>query len=92
MVDRGYADIAFPVAPLVPPALQIRKSWSLADTLGYISEEGMIAATNQAPERLCTACFTGSYPVPLPEEDKLGKSLFELEVPVDVVAEAVARP
>ena len=63
-----------------------------ADTLGYISEEGMIAATNQAPERLCTACFTGSYPVPLPEEDKLGKSLFELEVPVDVVAEAVARP
>jgi amidophosphoribosyltransferase len=52
----------------------------------------MIAATNQAPERLCTACFTGSYPVPLPEEDKLGKSLFELEVPVDVVAEAVARP
>ncbi|HOA66966.1 MAG: amidophosphoribosyltransferase [Dermatophilaceae bacterium] len=63
-----------------------------ADTLGYISEEGMIAATNQAPEQLCTACFTGSYPVPLPEEDKLGKSLFELEVPVDVVAEAVARP
>ncbi len=37
MVDRGYADIAFPFAPLVPPTLHIRKSWSLADTLGYIS-------------------------------------------------------
>lgn len=63
-----------------------------ADTLGYISEEGMIAATHQAPERLCTACFTGSYPVPLPAEDKLGKDVLELDLALDVVAQAVARP
>jgi amidophosphoribosyltransferase len=63
-----------------------------ADTLGYISEEGMIAATRQSPDKLCTACFTGTYPVPLPEDDKLGKDVLEFDLPVDVVAQAVARP
>ena len=38
-----------------------------ADSLGYISEEGMIAATGQPEEQLCTACFSGKYPVALPE-------------------------
>nr|WP_144018891.1 amidophosphoribosyltransferase [Demequina sp. NBRC 110056] len=37
-----------------------------ADSLGYISAEGMIAATEQAQERLCTACFTGEYPIAPP--------------------------
>ena len=55
-----------------------------ADSLGYISEEGMIAATGQAPDALCTACFTGSYPVPLPSDERLGKDVLELELPVDV--------
>jgi len=66
-----------------------------ADSLGYISEEGMIAATNQSAERLCTACFTGDYPVALPPQEQLGKDLLELDFAVDVVdvvAEAVARP
>ncbi len=56
-----------------------------ADSLGYISEEGMIQATNQAPDRLCTACFTGSYPVPLPEEG-LGKGVLELDLAVSTGA------
>ncbi|MEE6271730.1 amidophosphoribosyltransferase [Georgenia sp. MJ206] len=34
-----------------------------ANSLGYISTEGMIAATTIPAERLCTACFTGAYPV-----------------------------
>ncbi|MGO1684475.1 MAG: amidophosphoribosyltransferase [Brachybacterium sp.] len=38
-----------------------------ADSLGYISEEGMIEATAQPEEALCTACFSGKYPVALPE-------------------------
>ena len=38
-----------------------------ADSLGFISEEGMIAATGQPEERLCTSCFSGKYPVALPE-------------------------
>ncbi|HLS40812.1 MAG TPA: amidophosphoribosyltransferase [Ornithinicoccus sp.] len=50
-----------------------------ADSLGYISTEGMVAATGQRPDSLCTACFTGSYPIPLPTEDRLGKDVLELE-------------
>ncbi len=37
-----------------------------ADSLGHISLEGMVAATRQAEERLCTACFTGQYPMDTP--------------------------
>ncbi len=61
-----------------------------ADSLGYISEEGMIAATEQPVDELCTACFSGTYPMELPSEDRLGKSLLELEfTPTE---EAVRRP
>ncbi|MFC7374057.1 MULTISPECIES: amidophosphoribosyltransferase [unclassified Brachybacterium] len=38
-----------------------------ADSLGYISEEGMVAATEQPADSLCTACFSGKYPMSLPE-------------------------
>jgi amidophosphoribosyltransferase len=48
-----------------------------ADSLGYISLEGMVDATGQSESRLCTACFTGSYPIPLPDEALLGKHLLE---------------
>ncbi|MCT9870724.1 amidophosphoribosyltransferase [Paenarthrobacter aurescens] len=48
-----------------------------ADSLAYISEDGMIGATQQPRERLCTACFTGKYPIELPHADKLGKNLLE---------------
>ncbi len=37
-----------------------------ADTLGFISHEGMVAATGVPENRLCTACFTGIYPAPIP--------------------------
>ncbi len=48
-----------------------------ADSLGYLSEDGMIASTEQPRERLCTACFTGDYPIPLPNSEHLGKNLLE---------------
>ena len=54
-----------------------------ADSLGYISAEGMITATEQPAENLCTACFTGVYPVELPPEERLGKNLLELQLPVE---------
>lgn len=62
-----------------------------ADSLGYISEEGMVEATGQSRERLCTACFTGSYPVPLPEDGRLGKGVLELELPLEGGDAAEAR-
>ncbi|MBS45474.1 MAG: amidophosphoribosyltransferase [Nocardioides sp.] len=48
-----------------------------ADSLGYISLEGMVQATGQPSSTLCQACFTGEYPVPLPDESQLGKHLLE---------------
>jgi amidophosphoribosyltransferase len=48
-----------------------------ADSLGYVSEQGLIAATEQPVNRLCTACFTGQYPIPLGESDVLGKHVLE---------------
>ncbi len=51
-----------------------------ADTLGYISLEGMVDATAQPAERLCAACFTGTYPIELPDESLLGKHLLEVSL------------
>ncbi|MFN8616994.1 MAG: amidophosphoribosyltransferase [Dehalococcoidia bacterium] len=34
-----------------------------ADSLGYLSVEGLNRATGQKPEDLCNACFTGVYPL-----------------------------
>ena len=48
-----------------------------ADSLGYISLEGMMAATEQPVAQLCTACFTGTYPIELPPSAVLGKHLLE---------------
>jgi amidophosphoribosyltransferase len=42
-----------------------------ADSLGYLSEEGLLAAVKKADEPrnlYCTACFTGKYPVKLDSE------------------------
>ena len=44
---------------------------------------GMIDATQQPRERLCTACFTGTYPIELPVDDRLGKNLLERLDPAD---------
>ena len=52
-----------------------------SDSLGYVSLEGLIAASEQPRTRLCMACFDGDYPIPLPEEARLGKHLLELGVP-----------
>lgn len=36
-----------------------------ADSLSYLSEEGMWAAVNAGPESFCAACFNGDYPTSL---------------------------
>jgi amidophosphoribosyltransferase len=46
-----------------------------ADSLGHVSLEGLIAATEQPRTRLCKACFDGEYPIPLP--DIVGKHVLE---------------
>jgi amidophosphoribosyltransferase len=39
-----------------------------ADSLAYVSLEGLVGASHQEPERLCMACFTGEYKMPTPEQ------------------------
>jgi amidophosphoribosyltransferase len=48
-----------------------------ADTLGYISLDAMVSATEQPRTRLCCACFDGKYPIELPSETALGKNVIE---------------
>ena len=65
-----------------------------ADSLGYVSLAGMVAATEEPASRLCTACFTGSYPIALPAEATYGKNVLEgmLDSAADAVAREVAAP
>jgi amidophosphoribosyltransferase len=39
-----------------------------ADSLGYLSLNGMLAATGIEPEAACTACWSAKYPIPLKNE------------------------
>ncbi|REH55107.1 amidophosphoribosyltransferase [Kutzneria buriramensis] len=48
-----------------------------ADSLGYVSLEALVAASEQPKTRLCSACFDGEYPIPLPEDAMIGKHLLE---------------
>ncbi len=51
-----------------------------ADTLGYLTPEGLLAAVDDAAgQRHCTACFTGHYPVDVAGPDRWQRSLFEKE-------------
>jgi len=34
-----------------------------ADSVGYLSEEGMVEATHQPKDHFCLACYNGDYPV-----------------------------
>jgi amidophosphoribosyltransferase len=46
-----------------------------ADSLGYLSQEGMVAAAGGDASSFCTACFDGQYPIEVPE----GAGKFVLE-------------
>ncbi len=46
-----------------------------ADSLGYISMDGLLQAVERNADTLCTACFTGDYPIPI----QMGLDKFALE-------------
>jgi len=48
-----------------------------ADTLKYISHEGMIKSTGLSQETFCTACFSGKYPIEIPKELEGAKFRYE---------------
>ena len=56
---------------------EIRRSIG-ADSLGYVSLEGLIESTNVPAEKLCSACFTGEYPIRIPADMSEGKMRLEI--------------
>jgi len=44
-----------------------------ADTLAYQTVQGMLKAVGVSRRKLCMACFTGRYPIVIPDDVKLGK-------------------
>jgi amidophosphoribosyltransferase len=51
-----------------------------ADSLGYLSMEGLVQATGSPKETFCRACFDGEYPIPVPEQ--AGKFVLEEQLPL----------
>ena len=47
-----------------------------ADSLGYVSLEGLTEASELPASRLCRACFDGQYPVPVADDDR-GKHVLD---------------
>ncbi len=63
-----------------------------ADSLGYVSLDGLVEATTIPKPRLCRACFDGVYPVALPTSVQLGKHVLEQgELPIRIGSEPMAR-
>jgi amidophosphoribosyltransferase len=56
-------------------AVEEIRSYVGADSLGYLSLEGMVRATGAPGEDFCRACFDGEYPIPVPEH--AGKFVLE---------------
>ena len=56
---------------------EIRQSIG-ADSLGFVSEQGLIEATKVPENKLCTACFSGKYPIAIPADLSEGKTRLEI--------------
>ena len=55
---------------------EIRK-YITADSLAYLSLEGMLNVVPGAPDQYCNACFTERYPIPFTRAEELQLGLFE---------------
>ena len=56
---------------------EIRRSIG-ADSLGYVSLEGLIESTQIEDKKLCSACFSGNYPIRIPADMSEGKMRLEI--------------
>ncbi len=65
-----------------------------ADSLGYLSYDGMVAATGFPANDFCGACYSGRYPSPLDDEmNKFGMEQHRVRSTVsDLVREDKQRP
>ena len=61
-----------------------------ADTLGYLSQEGMVNATGKPKQSFCMACYDGDYPVPY--DANVDKEIMERRrARVESLGETLAR-
>jgi amidophosphoribosyltransferase len=47
------------------------------DSLAYLSWKGMLEVTGEDTNSFCSACFTGDYPISIPEDVKRSKLILE---------------
>jgi amidophosphoribosyltransferase len=47
------------------------------DTLAYLSWQGMLTVTGQDTNSFCSACFTGDYPITIPDQIRRSKLILE---------------
>ena len=48
-----------------------------ATSLGYLAEAGLARAMSVPVDNFCLACFTGNYPIPVPDSLRMEKLAFE---------------
>lgn len=61
-----------------------------ADSLHYLSQDGMVAATGRPRAGFCMACYDGNYPVAY--DSKLEKNIMERRrARVESLGEAIAK-
>ena len=53
------------------------KEYINADSVGYLSVDGLLKAVEEDRDRYCSACFSGNYPIELPTQGRDQLKLFE---------------
>ena len=63
-----------------------------ADSLSYLSLDGMLQATEIPPEDFCTVCFSSCYPIPIPAHESAIKHVLERPRAAGSEAMRASRP
>jgi len=62
-----------------------------ADSLGYLSRQGLVEALQSSRDRLCMACLDGVYPTAVPAEATAGRHALEALSPESLVLSPGSR-
>ena len=66
------------------------RAWVGSDSLGYLSEEGLLAPFPEGATRFCRACFDGHYPVEVTDrQGKLAHETGAIPIVTDTTTEEI---
>jgi len=51
-------------------SLEETRKYIGADSLGYLSLEGLMSSVGEGRRSYCSSCYTGEYPVAFPKDEK----------------------